>query len=168
MKDFLNLFSEVIHFLSKKVNFIKKNLSFIFFLFIFIINEFFIGGGLEFHLHFFQNLHFPNLHFQFRCQFPFLNFVLDPFSFISQKMSEDEKDEILLLSYSTDCPRENTKLFQCKKTLLNWENEKDEIFLRENSFVAKIFHAGGRNGQSVKNFEKKKMVNLKFIFCWFC
>ena len=58
-------------------------------------------------------------------------------------MSEDEKDEILLLSYSTDCPRENTKLFQCKKTLLNWENEKDEIFLRETLLLQKYFMLAG-------------------------
>ena len=79
-------------------------------------------------------------------------------------MKEDEnEDELALLSFSTDWPRENTKHFHIKKTLLNWENENDEIFWRETLLLQKYLMLTGEMDRQWKTLKRKRMVNLKFI-----
>ena len=91
----------------------------------------------------------------------FLNlFWIHFLSFHKKNEDENEEDEneneILLLSYSSDWPRENTKLFQFKKSLLEWENENDEFFLRETLLLQKYLMPAGEMDRQWKTLKRKK------------
>ena len=70
-------------------------------------------------------------------------------------MSKNEND-LQLLSYSTEWPRENSKLFHFKKTLLKWKKKNDEIFLNDSLlFQQYLMFSGEMDWQREKLGRKK-------------